>query len=129
MVHRLRIGDGWAVCAGLTNDALALVEYALDLVAHGCTVDLTGEAQPGGGHRRQLLRALQFLVARIGSTAQCSWDKLDDLAADVNMICCGADNEHCRGGSGMPDACSPGCAVSLHQVIDNVFELVLSHRC
>ena len=105
--------------AGLTNDALALVEYALDLVAHGCTVDLTGEAHPGGGHRRQLLRALQFLVARIGSTAQCSWDKLDDLAADVNMICCGADNEHCGGGSGMPDACSPGCAVSLHQVIDN----------
>ena len=101
--------------AGLTNDALALVEYALDLVARGCIVDLTGEAQ-GGGHRRQLLRALQFLVARIGSTAQCSWDKLDDLAVDVNMICCGADNEHCGGGSGMPDTCSPGCAVSLHQV-------------
>ena len=94
------------------------MEYALDLVAHGCIVDLTGEAQQGGGHRRQLLRALQFLVGRIGSTAQCSWDKLDDLAADVNMICCGADNEHCGGGSGMPDACSPGCAVSLHQVTE-----------
>ena len=115
--------------AGLTNDALALVEYALDLVARGCTVDLTGESHPGGGHRRQLLRALQFLVGRIGSTAQCSWDKLDDLAADVNMICCGADNEHCGGGGGMPDACSPGCAVSLHQVTDNVFELALAHRC
>ena len=86
------------MCAGLANDALALVEYALDLVAHGCIVDLTGDAHPGGGHRRQLLRALQFLVARIGSTAQCSWDKLDDLAADVNMICCGADNEHCGAG-------------------------------
>ena len=83
------------------------------------------EAQPGGGHRRQLLRALQFLVARIGSTAQCSWDKLDDLAADVNMICCGADNERCGGGSGMPDACSPGCAVSLHQVTDHL--LALAH--
>ena len=112
-------GDGWAVCAGLTNDALALVEYALDLVAHGCTVELTDESRPGGGHRRQLLRALQFLVGRIGSTAQCSWDKLDDLAVDVNMICCGADNEHCGGGSGMPDTCSPGCAVSLHQVTGN----------
>ena len=109
-------GDGSAVCAGLTNDALALVEYALDLVARGCIVDLTGEAQHGGGHRRQLLRALQFLVGHIGSTAQCSWDKLDDLAVDVNMICCGADNEHCGGGGGMPDTCSPGCAVSLHQV-------------
>ena len=113
--------------AGLTNDALALVEYALDLVARGCTVDLTG--RQGGGHRRQLLRALQFLVARIGSTAQCSWDKLDDLAVDVNMICCGADNEHCGGGSGMPDTCSPGCAVSLHQVTNNAFRVALSHRC
>ena len=121
--------DGWAVCAGLTNDALALVEYALDLVAHGCIVDLTGEAHQGGGHRRQLLRALQFLVARIGSTRQCSWDKLDDLAVDVNMICCGADNEHCGGGGGggMPDACSPGCAVSLHQVTETFSKLVVSH--
>lgn len=42
---------------------------------------------------------------------QCSWDKLDDLVADVNMICCGVDNEYCGGGSGMSDICSPGCAV------------------
>ena len=30
--------------AGLTNDALALVEYALNLVSRGCLLDLTGEA-------------------------------------------------------------------------------------
>ena len=113
--------------AGLTNDALALVEYALNLVARGCTLDLSGEVAHGGHRRRRLLRFLQYLAVRIGSTAECTWyttgpfpwkvavvrnahfppggreisnlcqcwcrDELDDLAADVDMICCGVDNE------------------------------------
>ena len=64
---------------GLTNDALALVEYALNLVARGCTLDLSGEVAHGGHRRRRLLlRFLQYLAVRIGSTAECTWYNTTD---------------------------------------------------
>ena len=73
--------------AGLTNDALALVEYALNLVARGCTLDLSGEVAHGGHRRRRLLlRFLQYLAVRIGSTAECTWYKTTRL---VSLESCG----------------------------------------
>ena len=91
----------------LTSDGLALVEYALELAARGCILDLSGN---GNGHRR----LQQFLMQRLGSTAsQCTWDTLDDKATDITSICC-ADNS-CPEGSAVPTSCSPGCAVALHE--------------
>ena len=91
----------------LTSDGLALVEYALELAARGCIVDLSGT----GNHHRRLQ---QFLMQRLGSTTdQCPWDTLNDKATDTTSICC-ADNS-CPEGSLVPTSCSPGCAVALHE--------------
>ncbi len=166
----------------LTNDGLALVEYALDMKRRGCFVNLRGDgtqgggggalapsAEPwdpgmggcfdtygdmipcpptpaptmgpasepwdpgagmegcfdaygnmipclptpdGGGHRRMQA----FLMQRLGSSSdQCSWDEIDDLANDVSMICCGPNNEHCPDHALVPNDCTPGCAVALHE--------------
>ena len=167
----------------LTNDGLALVEYALDMKRRGCFVNLRGESGgsggsggsgevcvddpswtditasgcdgygddlsqgqvpcraagalanadgrtavdaccvcqssahgSGGGHRRAQANQRGFLMQRLGSTNdQCSWDEIDDLANDVSMICCGPNNEHCADNAVLPDDCSPGCAVALHE--------------
>ena len=91
----------------LTSDGLALVEYALELAARGCILDLSGS----GNHHRRLQ---QFLMQRLGSTTdQCPWDTLNDKATDITSICC-ADNS-CPEGSLVPTSCSPGCAVALHE--------------
>ena len=95
----------------LTTDGLALVEYALQLVARGCALDLNGV--PGGGHHR-LRRLQQFLRQRLSSSAEdCAWDEIDDYAQDVTSICC--EGAACPEGSLVPTSCSPGCAVALHQ--------------
>ena len=97
----------------LDSDGLALVEYALDLAARGCILDLDDS---GGGHRRLQI----FLTNWMSSSAQtCTWDELDDLATDVDMICCGADGSNCPEGSQVPRACSAGCAVSMHQFVSS----------
>ena len=100
----------------LTTDGLALVEYALQLVARGCALDLNGV--PGGGHHR-LRRLQQFLRQRLSSSAEdCAWDEIDDYAQDVTSICC--EGATCPEGSLVPTSCSPGCAVTLHHSLCRV---------
>eukprot|EP01046_Picozoa_sp_COSAG06_P007481 COSAG06_NODE_366_length_16768_cov_145.097246_1_plen_784_part_10 len=94
----------------LELDGLALVEYAVELKSRGCQIDLDGGAAPpaggGGGHRRA-----QLLGQWISSGPHCRWDRLDDLAASVDAICC--VDRACVGDQ-RPSTCSPGCAVAMH---------------
>ena len=92
----------------LEVDGLELVEYALDLQRRGCTIDLNGD-----GHRRRI----QMLGQWLGSTAdECGWDTLNDLAREVDQICCGAGGDECVSGDLIvpPDTCAPACAVAMH---------------
>eukprot|EP01046_Picozoa_sp_COSAG06_P034757 COSAG06_NODE_3669_length_5040_cov_3.451123_5_plen_102_part_00 len=74
------------------------VEYALELAARGCILDLDDSS---GGHRRLQI----FLTNWMSSSAQtCTWDELDDFATDVDMICCGVDGSNCPEGSQVPRA-------------------------
>jgi hypothetical protein len=65
----------------LHQDGLALVQYAIDMVARGCILDLEQQ-----GHRRRQLQAASsplFLSSVLGTethTAGCTWDDLDDRA-------------------------------------------------
>ena len=94
------------------------MEYALDMVARGCVLDLSGAAAVSGGHRRLVRRLQQYLARTFSSTAHaCAWDEMDDLAADVDMICCGANGANCPGGAAVPTSCSPGCAVAMHEFV------------
>lgn len=96
----------------LDQEGIALVEYALDLQDSGCLIDLTGDASDG--------RRLQssYLTQYLGSTVDtCSWDDLDDLAVQVDSICCGSDGSLCPSSGGAtnpPRSCSPMCAVAMH---------------
>ena len=92
------------------------------MVARGCVLDLTGAAVSGsgGGHRRLLRQLQQYLARTLSSTAHaCAWDEMDDLAADVDMICCGTctNGANCPGGGAVPTTCSPGCAVAMHEFV------------
>jgi hypothetical protein len=90
----------------LKQDALALVQYALDMRSQGCIVNL-GDGVSG---RR---RAQNFLGQWFESNARtCSWDQIDDYAADVDRVCC--PGGRCVGGR-PPKTCSVGCAVAMHQ--------------
>eukprot|EP01043_Picozoa_sp_COSAG02_P011277 COSAG02_NODE_413_length_22830_cov_57.043597_2_plen_261_part_00 len=101
----------------LDSDGLALVEYALDMVAHGCTLDLNG------AHRR----LQKFLGTWLGSTTRrCSWDEVDDYAGDVDMMCCGADGVNCGADGSPPASCTPACAVSLHQFIATCGDMIMN---
>ena len=98
----------------LTNDGIALVEYALDMQSRGCVLDL------GGAGRRRAQAQGKYLGNWLDSTVDgCTWDELDDLANDVDMICCGDDGANCPlaadGGAAPPTSCSPACAVSMHE--------------
>lgn len=69
----------------LKIDSLALVEYALDLRAQGCTINLLGKNQK---HRR----TQAFLGNWLDSKAKvCNWDAINDYANEVDAVCCGAD--------------------------------------
>ena len=71
------------------NDGEAIIEYLLDLKHKGCTIDLTD----GGNNGR---RQMQFLGQWIGSQQEtCPWDTMDDLAREVDEICCGIDGSDC----------------------------------
>ena len=62
----------------LSQDGLALVEYALSLVDSGCILDLSSDS----GRRLQDSGYLtQWLDA---STPSCSWDEINDIAVDVD---------------------------------------------
>ena len=55
----------------LSQDSLALVEYAIDLKAQGCTIDLTGK------HRRLQKGAPAFLTLMLTSkSTTCSWNEI-----------------------------------------------------
>ena len=114
----------------LNVDGMALVEYAMELRAAGCVVDFgpagpgSGTGSAGGGHRRlqDLWRRLQgYLTQQIGlSVTGCAWDQMDDIAGDVDILCCGADDSGCpatntpTAGFHTPTTCSPACAVAMH---------------
>lgn len=92
----------------LSQDALALVEYALDLQAQGCTIDLAGSSG-----RRALQNS--YLSQWLDSDERtCDWDEVDDYAHDVDLVCCGEDGSQCPNGRA-PDSCNEGCAISMHQ--------------
>jgi hypothetical protein len=94
----------------LEVDGLALVEYALELQQRGCRIELGGASVGKDGHRR--LQAL-FMLSWLGrSTASCSWDDIDDVLNDVDLVCC---TRGACDATGEPEACSPGCAVAMHQ--------------
>jgi hypothetical protein len=84
----------------LEADGLELIEYALDLRAKGCTIDL----DVAGGHRR-----VQLLSQWLDSDVEgCSWDEVNDIAREVDSIC-GSE------GTVAPDICEPACAVAMHE--------------
>eukprot|EP01052_Picozoa_sp_SAG31_P002539 SAG31_NODE_90_length_26410_cov_175.663981_16_plen_380_part_00 len=116
-------------------DGIELVEYVITLRESGCVVDLgeeregSGDGGGGGGSRRALARtnntttrrqAQSFFVApggngaSNGSSSQCPWDVVDDLASEVDSICCAIDEALCSAGA-EPQACSAACAVAVHQ--------------
>eukprot|EP01049_Picozoa_sp_SAG25_P022330 SAG25_NODE_8836_length_401_cov_1.149007_1_plen_104_part_01 len=68
----------------LKQDALALVEYAMDMKKRGCFLDLSGG---GTGGRRRVQTFVQQYVG--SSDSKCSWDQIDDIAAAVDNLCCG----------------------------------------
>jgi hypothetical protein len=98
----------------LDQEGLALVEYALNLQESGCIIDLSGDGTAG---RRQL-QSGSYLTQYLGTTAPtCNWDDLDDLADEVDSICCGADGSLCASSNGViaaPRTCSPSCALAMH---------------
>ena len=57
----------------------------------------------------------KYLAARLSSSAPtCGWDEIDDLALEIDRVCCGADGSACPDGNS-PDTCTAACAVSFHQ--------------
>eukprot|EP01046_Picozoa_sp_COSAG06_P020571 COSAG06_NODE_1511_length_9233_cov_3.730896_1_plen_241_part_10 len=95
----------------LDQDGVALVEYAIDLRDSGCVLSFGDE---GGGHRR-----MQGVFGqRLGvSQPTCEWDQLDDLADELDLICCGTDSSLCPvspGTASFPTTCGPLCAVAMH---------------
>ena len=102
-----------------TLDGAALVEYARDLMQQGCVLSL-----PGGRHRlletadraiettptsdhRQMQIAAQWLDS---DDSACTWDDMNDRAAEVDTICCEGT---CH--DGFPSTCNPMCAIIYHQ--------------
>ena len=102
----------------LDVDGLALVDFAMELIAKGCLLDLSGGGGGGGGHRRFLQALGSWFSNRLSDNPAeptCSYDDLDDYAGDVDYSCCGADGSMCPAEGGPPNVCTAGCAVALHQ--------------
>jgi hypothetical protein len=114
----------------MQQDALALVDYALDLRKQGCKIDLgDGVSQgrrrrrrqqqvggEGGGDMRRLQSApaASTLSGMLDSRSPtCAWDDVDDYARAVDAVCCGAGGARCLGGQ-PPLQCLPACAVTFH---------------
>eukprot|EP01045_Picozoa_sp_COSAG04_P000494 COSAG04_NODE_11_length_42922_cov_38.819700_30_plen_228_part_00 len=99
----------------LEQDGLGLVEYAMDMRANGCVLDLSGGES---GRRLQEQRPSQGFVSQgVAASPSCRWDEFDDIADDVDQICCGKDGDDCAvSGNGVlaPANCSPACAVAIH---------------
>jgi hypothetical protein len=88
----------------LTQDGLQLVQYAMSLIAAGCTLDLSAHPS-NGGHRRRAQGPNGFLQNYVGSSAVgCRWDDIDDMAQNIDAIC-----------GGMTSTCSAQCAIATRQ--------------
>ena len=100
----------------LELDGLALVDFAMALIAKGCIVHLSDDVSGSGGHRRflQLLGGWFAMRLASGEESTCSFDDLDDFSEDVDYACCGPDGSRCPADGGPPAACSQACAVALH---------------
>ena len=98
-------------------DGFELVQYATQLQEQGCVIDLSQ-------HRRA--QAGSFIGG--GATEQCTWDDLDDAAAELDYACCGPEGMDCRDGN-PPTTCSPSCSVAANtfanrcgDTLDSIFE-------
>lgn len=101
----------------LELDGIALIEYVSNLIADGCSVNLPGFGSTG--HRRRLQ---SWLSARFGgetsTDSTCTWDQIDDAAAEVDQVCCGLTNSQCANQQA-PTQCSAACAVAFHSFQQN----------
>lgn len=111
----------------LDMDGIELVEYVIMLRESGCVVDLGEEAEGGGSRRALLRRTLEHTATTRRQTqsffaplqqasndgGQCPWDAVNDLASEVDSICCATDEAQCEAGA-EPRACSAACAVAVH---------------
>ena len=64
----------------LSVDSLALVQYAIDLRAQGCTIDLAQKST--GGHRRTQSYLGQWIPAD-DPIKKCGWDQISEYG-----LCC-----------------------------------------
>jgi hypothetical protein len=89
----------------LAHSGVELVDYATNLIANGCTLDLDTDSSNGGHRRRVQRRTDGFLINFVGSnSSSCGWDQIDDMANRVDAIC-----------GGMQNTCSPQCAIATRQ--------------
>ena len=62
-----------------------------------------------------------LFAARFGSREEsCPWDQMDDLATEVDGLCCGDDGSACASTADSPTfaapaSCGIGCAVGVHE--------------
>jgi hypothetical protein len=65
-----------------------------------------------------------LFAARFGSREEsCPWDQMDDLATEVDGLCCGDDGSACASTGdtvgapafAAPASCGIGCAVGVHE--------------
>ena len=95
----------------LDQDGIALVDYTIGLRDSGCVVSF---ADGQSGRRR----TQGVFGQRLGvSQPSCEWDELDDLAKELDLICCGVDNALCPASpttASFPMTCGPLCAVAMH---------------
>jgi hypothetical protein len=88
----------------LTQDGVQLVEYAMSLIAAGCTLDFSTPPS-NGGHRRLQGHSDGFLQNYVGSSSPgCRWDDIDDMAQQIDTIC-----------GGLTITCSAQCAIATRQ--------------
>ena len=94
----------------LDQDAVSLVEYAQDLLAQGCDINLT----PDNGRRLQDGRMAGMALPLQTDQDACSWDSFEDRVVAMSAACCGPNADAtCRDGS-PPRDCNPECAVYYH---------------
>eukprot|EP01047_Picozoa_sp_COSAG01_P038584 COSAG01_NODE_3138_length_6526_cov_478.100202_2_plen_500_part_00 len=89
----------------LTQDGLQLVDYAMSLIAAGCTLDLSAHSSTDGHRRLQGHTSDGFLQRYVGSSSPgCHWDDIDDMATNIDAIC-----------GGLTSTCSAQCAIATRQ--------------
>lgn len=94
--------------ACLDLDGMQVVQYAVELRGRGCLIEL-GELL-GRRQMQQLIRGP--LETKLSGDASCLWDDIDDLALEVDEICC-PESSSCP--DNRPTACTAACAIAMHQ--------------